>query len=352
MNLHKPNRIRLILMSVMLASSLCSARASRVDDLIRWSSQGDVKKVEALLKQKVNPNAKNDWGYTALMWAAHRGHVEVCKQLLAKGAKPDVQDKSGRTALMFATSCGMIDIGGSIEGSRWLHHYPPIARLLLDAGANPNLRDKQGNTALAYRRTLWREFGEVCTVLLSRGAKIDLLPSQKEAFLVEAAREGESELVRFILTQKPSQADVDTALLEACEKSVYRSLKPGMSWVKESHRIIQLLLEAGADPNTTNKAKETPLMLIHHSNLPAAEPTRWLIKHGAKVEVADARGFTPLMYAVATEHRDSVSLLLENGANPNVWFFVKGVMMTPLALAEDSGNADIIELLKKAGAKE
>jgi ankyrin repeat protein len=42
-----------------------------------------------------------------------------------------------------------------------------------------------------------------------------------------------------------------------------------------------------------------------------------------------------------------VRLLLEKGANPNIE--VRG--MTPLRLAENGGRTEIVELLRKAGAK-
>jgi ankyrin repeat protein len=72
----------------------------------------------------------------------------------------------------------------------------------------------------------------------------------------------------------------------------------------------------------------------------------FLISHGANINAKTDRGSTPLHLAAEQGHKDIVKLLIDKGANINV----KDVYgRTPLDSAW--GRMDIIEMLKKHGAK-
>ncbi len=58
---------------------------------------------------------------------------------------------------------------------------------------------------------------------------------------------------------------------------------------------------------------------------------------------------TPLMWAVHGGHADTVEALLKREANPNA---VNASQQTVLMIAREKGDARILQLLKKAGAKE
>jgi ankyrin repeat protein len=70
--------------------------------LARAAEDGSLLQVRALLEAGVSPNATSDDGFSALMWAAARGHVEVVQVLLDHGAERDVLTTKGRTALDLA----------------------------------------------------------------------------------------------------------------------------------------------------------------------------------------------------------------------------------------------------------
>ena len=75
--------------------------------------------------------------YTALMLAAGNGHVEVVRALAAAGASLDeVEITRGWTALIWAAKRG---------------HLATVS-LLLDLGANPALRDDRGLSAADWAR--------------------------------------------------------------------------------------------------------------------------------------------------------------------------------------------------------
>lgn len=81
--------------------------------------------------------------------------------------------------------------------------------------------------------------------------------------------------------------------------------------------ITQLLLESGADPNAVTPDNETALLrLTRAGGPPAAFAIEWLIDAGADVKMADARGMTPLQYAVLCGNPRVVDMLLTAGADP------------------------------------
>ena len=79
---------------------------------------------------------------TALIAAAHLGHVGVVKQLIAAGAPLDLVNNLHWTA---AIETVVLGDGGP--------RHQQILRALIDAGANLQLTDRQGNTPLQLARS-------------------------------------------------------------------------------------------------------------------------------------------------------------------------------------------------------
>lgn len=80
-------------------------------------------------------DARNDMGWSALMWAAFSGRLAVAEGLIARGAFIELRDKRGRGALHHAAEAGEDD---SVE----------CARALRACGADPNAVDDDGVTPL------------------------------------------------------------------------------------------------------------------------------------------------------------------------------------------------------------
>lgn len=86
---------------------------------------GNIKTVKALLEAGADVNAKDKYGYTALMWANDE-HKEIAELLISNGAKVNMQDKDCYTALDYAKDEKMIKYlksegakkGSQIEGCK------------------------------------------------------------------------------------------------------------------------------------------------------------------------------------------------------------------------------------------
>ncbi|MEK6235658.1 MAG: SMI1/KNR4 family protein [Planctomycetales bacterium] len=161
----------------------------------------------------------------------------------------------------------------------------------------------------------------------------------------------------------------DTPLFRACETVRVQ--------------IVRELLKAGADPNTTNRHKETPLLEILSEGTPdrlaiaealiqfgadvnsgsyprtplmvasksgSLDMLRLLLKSGAEID-AQARCGTALTIAIVNNRPDVVRVLLESGASlevgtPDDYRDDDQANMTPIQLAETLKRRKIISILK------
>ena len=87
-------------------------------------TRGDVQLVRDLLARGIDVDARDRYGQTALMLAAHAGHREVAETLIAHRANLNRTAKCGLSAVMLALVAGHAD----------------VARLLARAGADLSLR--------------------------------------------------------------------------------------------------------------------------------------------------------------------------------------------------------------------
>jgi ankyrin repeat protein len=111
-----------------------------------------------------------------------------------------------------------------------------------------------------------------------------------------------------------------------------------------SNQVIDLLIQnPKIDVDLSNKSGETPLMIASiEGNLPLVKVL--VIKNKA---LLDHIGWTPLHYACAKGHLDVAQFLIANGA------IVDSMSLgntTPLMMAVQSGNDQLVKLLLDKGA--
>ena len=87
--------------------------------LLDAAKANNIDGVREALKLGAEVNAKDDWDYTPLIWAARYGYTEIANLLIAAKAEVNAKNKYGDTPLIWAASNG----------------YTEIANMLKEAGA-------------------------------------------------------------------------------------------------------------------------------------------------------------------------------------------------------------------------
>lgn len=225
----------------------------------------------------------------ALFDASWRGNVAEVTRLLGQGANPNVVNQ-GSTPLHKAADGGHLEImrqlmdhkadvnaknsdGWSTLANAAGTHKPDATKLLLDAGAKPD--------GFALGQAGWLGRVETVQLLLDAGAD----PNDG---LVRAAQGRHVQLVKLLLE---NGADVQTT---AQSQQGDTALHTGA--LQGGFEMVQLLLKHGADPNAVNKQGQTPL---HRAIAGDGElkTVKLLVESGAKLDIPDKEGVTPVRMA-------------------------------------------------------
>jgi WD40 repeat protein/uncharacterized protein YecT (DUF1311 family) len=258
---------------------------------------------------KVDLNAKDNEGYTALMNESMKGNIKEVRNLLAAAAV-NAKSADGKTALIYASGEG----------------YPDVAQALLASGADVNASDDKGNTALmAASVTI---YVEVVKKLLEAGADINARNKDGVTALMLASGYGRTGLVVTDMKGKMEIVNNDPV---------------GNGNVE----VVKALIAAKADVNIRS-GKNGRTALMGASRFGSLAVIKELIAAGADVNIKDNEGCTALIEASRYGYTDVVRELLAAKADVNIKSN-DGVT----ALTESSkGYDNIVKLLKEAGAKE
>lgn len=154
-----------------------------------------------------------------------------------------------------------------------------------------------------------------------------------ENLLVDAVESGDIGLVKYLLSQKTpvsGKTSMGMSLLQA-------------AYFNKHLDIAKLLIQAGADPNgATSYMGEFTLLTSAVVFGFSAEAIEHMIENGADINYSDNQGNTPLYYACLGSLAN-VEFLINKGANP---FINDKNGISPLEVAKESGNLDIIKILE------
>src|SRR6516164_5309584 len=261
-------RTKIILVCVALCfAGFALGAGESHDKLYSAIRANDLRQMKALLDQGVSANVEGPDGITPLMAAAEAGSLDAMKMLLDRHADVNARNTFGSTALML-----------SVTDAKKV-------RLLLDHGADVNVVARSGRTALIVA-AFANPSAEVVRMLLGNGAKVDVMDLRKVTPLINASGNRNLEAVKLLLAKG--------ANVNAVSKT-------------EGLPKIQT--------GTVQFGGWTSLLMAVLFGPP--EIVKTLLDAGAKVNVQDYRGFTPLMLAAATDHANPeiVKLLLDNNAD-------------------------------------
>ncbi|MEE6464274.1 hypothetical protein FKM82_006222 [Ascaphus truei] len=275
------------------------------EELVKAAANGDVAKVEDLLKrQDVDVNGQCA-GHTAMQAASQNGHVDILKLLLKQNVDVEAEDKDGDRAVhhaAFGDEGAVIEVlhrGGADLNARNKRRQTPlhiavnkghlqVVKTLLDFGCHPSLQDSEGDTPL--HDAISKKRDDILAVLLEAGADVTITNNNGFNALHHAALRGNPSAMRVLLSKLPRPWIVDEK-----KDDGYTSLH--LAALNNHVEVAELLVHQGsANLDIQNVNQQTALHLAverQHTQI-----VRLLVRAGAKLDIQDKDGDTPLHEAL------------------------------------------------------
>jgi ankyrin repeat protein len=169
-----------------------------------------------------------------------------------------------------------------------------MVKALLDAGASPESPNLDGETALMVAT----KTGElpIVEMLIKAGAKVNVVEqfhNQTPLMYAAAAGKNAGEMVKLLLSKDANP-------------------KPRALYSDWPSQIT-------SEPRAQYRPVGGLTAMLYAARSGCHDCVEALIASGADVNMPTPEGVTPLMLALDNDHNDVAKLLMDHGANPNVW---------------------------------
>ena len=209
-----------------------------------------------------------------LHFACRFGHLPIIQYLVEKGVNIESQSKFG-TPLQIAAK----------------YDHLEVAQYLLKQGAQPNglLSSACKNGCRVYQ-TFEKEYSNQ----LSSSDSIRYACYEGNLPLIDYLNETRNDIISGWKEQN---------LMSACRSGNFQ--------------VIKHLIELGADVNTADCSKTTPLHIACREG--SLRIVQYLVEKGANIEAKNEEKKTPLDYAIAASKQEVVEYLVSKGAKKNCY---------------------------------
>jgi ankyrin repeat protein len=257
--------------AIVLVANIGISTAAAQGSLVAAIEANDVAAVRALVDKRVDVNAVQADGTTALHWAVDRDSVEIVGLLIRAGANVKAANRYGATPLWLAA----------------LNGNAVVINMLVEAGADAATASAEGETALMVAARTGKL--DAVEALLSRGADPNVKESWRgQTALMWAAAEGHATVIEALVKRG---ADVQTRSNGGFTALLFAAREGRIA-------AVDTLLKAGADMNDSLPVRRRP---AQNASTPATPES----------------GLNAFLLAAANAHYELAARLLDRGADPN-----------------------------------
>jgi ankyrin repeat protein len=338
--------------------------------------QGNSDEIRSMLKQKVDVDAAQGDGTTALHWAAFRDDLEMVKLLLAAGANVKAATREGGiTPLFMACTNGNAAIIGAMlhagadanavnaNGTTALMTAAAsgsvdAVKVLLDGGAGVKAKEHvHGQTALMFAAALNRH--EVVKLLMSHGAEPNVATEVRHVQRVRFDQDGNIVEERAAPAGGGGRGGARNAPAGAAANAA-AATPPSAETQAKADEAGDAQAAAAATKAANDAARSDLDVLARALGLKSVEfrlakprPRAADVAFRAPRRVGPevTGGMTALLYAAREGHLETARALLESGADINADVNqVSGDKFTPLVMAITNGHFELARYLLEHGA--
>jgi ankyrin repeat protein/GTPase SAR1 family protein len=328
--------------------------------------------VELLVDNGADINARCQQGQVPLHISVENGSNRITEFLISRGADVSMVDDERQTPLNLASESGntklarqLIDSGADVshetaDGFTPLsmasgEGYVELAKLLIKRGAEVNQALANGHRPLFL--AVWHGHSELAELLIDEGAELteDEVGDQVFSLLAVAAGKGHLKMAKTLISKGFNPTEAQPLLLATSYVSHegfstdfdVKSADESPDFPRSDyHHVLELLLQSGADVNTSDVRGYTPLFVA--SFYGCISVVEMLIHKGAGLNVKTVSGATPLQASSVSGHLRVTQLLVQHGADVATR---DNCGRNPLHNACRSGNLELVNFIINASQK-